>query len=181
VIGRDVDGSATVPTAASVSIPSLSWEGGAAQAVRAGRDRDCFRAYASRNLLGEQSTITVPKDCDWIDAEMRLLYPGGLVTIDPAAVVARRAETYKVLPSPYGFIDAQADGTLVDLSDRRRTHFRVVKPLAHLPPVSVFPSLVALELAEGIQPPAGDVRGYCVRDNEGELVMGIAGRCLGRR
>ena len=96
-------------------------------------------------------------------------------------MVAHSAETYEVLPSPYGFVDALADGTLIDLSSGRRTRFRVVKPIAHLPPVSTFQKLLSFELAEGIQPPVGDVRGYCVRDSKGELVMGMAGRCLDRQ
>ena len=180
VVGQDIDGFASVPTAASVSIPSLPREG-TGRGISALSDRDCLQAQASRNVMGERSTITVPKDCDWLNAEARLFYPGGLVTIDPAAVVAHHVETYKVLPSPYGIIDALADGTLVDLSDGHRTHFRVVKPLAHLPPVSMFQSVLSLELARGIQPPIGDVRGYCVRDSQGELVIGTAGRCLVRR
>src|SRR6185312_6022416 len=99
---------------------------------------------------------------------------------DPAAVVAHRVEAYKVLPSPYGFINALSDGTLLDLSDGRRTHFRIVKPLPHLPPTATFQGSLAFELAEGIQPPVGDVRSYCVRDSKGELIIGMAGRCLNR-
>jgi Ca2+-binding EF-hand superfamily protein len=175
VLGRAFDNYSYAEKFSAVSVPSLAVENDRLRIDENGMS--CMRALREQAHRQPQGSPQIERNCSWIEAEMRFTYPSGLIKIDPAKVVARHAEAYDVLPSPFGYEQAVKDGTLIDVSEGRRTGFRIVKPLPHFPAMQLGARRLDFELAEGIQPPAGDAHSYCIRDSKSELVSGQARIC----
>lgn len=177
VLGRSFDDYARADRFSAVSVPTLALQGNGPQ-LRDQDDQSCMRALNMRPASAYPRAPQMGEpDCTWIEAEMRFVYPSGLVRIDPSKVVAHKVDAYEVLPSPFGYEQALKDGTLVDVSGGRRTRLRVAKPLVRFPPALAGPRPIAFDLAEGVALPAGAARQYCVRDSKGELVSGQPQRC----
>ena len=104
------------------------------------------------------SRASLPKGFDaatWPDAVR--YWPAGLVAVDPAKVVATaKVEKYRVLPSQMGISQLIGSGAI-----RREggDTFRVVRPIAHMPPSMGGAHSVTLIFPEGVPVPPGD-RGH---------------------
>lgn len=87
-------------------------------------------------------------------------WPAGLVTVDPQQVVsATRAEKYIVLPSQMGLAQLAGSGAITELSANR---YRVVRPIAHMPPGMGGSHSVTLVFAKGVPVPPGDPVHSCI-------------------
>lgn len=92
--------------------------------------------------------------------------PGGLVSIDPATVVAERpAVAFEVLPGKAGVAQLLGSGALTRLD---ANSFKIVKAIPRYPPG--FGSLRFL-LARGLPRPAGKQAAYCVISEETGLPL----------
>lgn len=177
VLGRsfDISGSSREGVL-GIAIPSLATEG---QNMRDMRQADpaCWTAMRSVRIQGGGSA-PLGKGCNWLEAEQKFLYPGGVITIDPARVVSQNSvEPYDVMPSPFGYLSAIGDGTLRDVSGGAMTRFRVMKPMIRFPASELGARPLSFRLTEGVGLPDGAARTTCVLDAKGELVSGRPGRC----
>jgi Ca2+-binding EF-hand superfamily protein len=130
-------------------------------------------------VRSERDTAPVPRGFDaatWPDAA--LFWPGGLVAVDPKRVVATaRAETYKVLPSQMGLSQLIGAGAIERTGSGA---FRIVKPIAHMPPSMGGAHSVKLIVAKGVPVPPGSPVHSCVTI-EGEAAQPDDGpRCDAR-
>jgi Ca2+-binding EF-hand superfamily protein len=155
---------------------SYSSSGAGAKAVQAslkralGRDPDAvFGSYSAQRISlpsgtvtrADASAATLPRGFDpgmWREATR--YWPGGLVMVDPRRVVAKaRVEPYQVLPSQMGLSQLVGSGAIQHLSSDK---FRVVRPIAHMPPSMGGAHSVTLVIAKGVPVPPGDPVHSCV-------------------
>ena len=135
-----------------------------------GRDPDAvFGSYSARRVSlpsgaihkSDRDSASVPRGFDaasWPDA-MRF-WPGGLVTVDPKQVIAMaRVEPYKVLPSQMGLSQLIGSGHVERTASGA---FRIVKPIAHMPPSMGGAHSVKLIVAKGVPVPPGSPGHSCV-------------------
>jgi hypothetical protein len=121
----------------SASVPSLAW----AQA-KAPPDQDTPAGY---------------DPATWRDASR--FKRGGVVEIDPAAVVAASpAAAYEVLPGQMGLARLVASGELA----RQNNRFKVVKPIPRFPAGLGGAEAVSFIIAKGVPAPAGSPGHSCV-------------------
>jgi hypothetical protein len=156
--------------------PSYNVSGSGAKAVQAsmkrslGRDPDAvFGSYTAQRISLPSGTVTkadrgtaaLPRGFDpgmWQEAVR--YWPGGLVMVDPRQVVARaRVEPYKVLPSQMGLSQLVGSGAIEQVSSDK---FRIVRPIAHMPPSMGGAHSVTLVIAKGVPVPPGDPVHSCV-------------------
>lgn len=111
-------------------------------------------------------TTVMPRGFDptvWREAAR--YWPGGLVSVDPASVVAKaRVAPYRVLPSQMGLAQLVGAGAVQRLTESK---FRVVKPIAHMPPSMGGAHSVKLILAKGVPMPPGDPVHSCIVYEDG--------------
>jgi hypothetical protein len=87
-------------------------------------------------------------------------WPSGVVTVDPRQVVAStRVEPYKVLPSQMGLAQLIGAGAIERTPDGK---FRIVRPIAHMPPSMGGAHSVSIVLADGVPMPVGSPGHSCV-------------------
>jgi hypothetical protein len=99
-------------------------------------------------------------------------WPGGLVTVDPRRIVAKaQVEPYKVLPSQMGLAQLVGAGAM---QAQGRDRFRVVRPIAHMPPSMGGAHSVTLIFAKGVPLPPGDPVHSCVIREDGGKPTGAA-------
>jgi hypothetical protein len=119
---------------------------------------------------------TLPKGFDptvWREAAR--YWPGGLVSVDPASVVAKaRVAPYRVLPSQMGLAQLVGAGAVQRLTEAR---FRIVKPIAHMPPGMGGAQRVKLILATGVPLPPGDPAHSCVVHEDGSEAIAKPMNC----
>jgi Ca2+-binding EF-hand superfamily protein len=110
----------------------------------------------------ETRTIQPPRGFDpemW--SEALRYWPGGLVKVDPRKVVTTaRVEPYKVLPAEMGLAQLVGSGAVVRLKPET---FRIVKPIAHMPPGMFGAHSAELIVATGVPFPPGHPGHSCVR------------------
>lgn len=139
ITGRLPDGAAGAYSISSITLPSGS----------------VFRADR-RNAL-------MPRGFDasmWEEAIR--FWPGGLVKIDPKQVVAAApVERYKVLPNQIGLSQLMGAGAIVRIGPNA---FRVVRPIAHMPPSMGGAHSVLLSFAPGVPIPPGNLGHNCIVD-----------------
>ncbi len=128
-----------------------------------------FGAYSAQRVSLPSGQITraergkapLPKGFDagtWPDAAR--FWPGGLVQIDPNTVVAKAGvERYKVLPSQMGISQLVGSGAIVRDGQGR---FRLVRPIAHMPPSMGGAHSVTLIIAKGVPVPPGSPGHSCI-------------------
>lgn len=128
-----------------------------------------FGAYSARQVAlpsgriteSERDAAPLPAGFDsstWRDATR--FWPGGLVTVDPRHVVAAvSAEPYKVLPSQMGLSQLIGAGALERTAAGA---FRLIKPIAHMPPSMGGAHSVTIIVAEGVPLPPGNPVHSCV-------------------
>lgn len=177
VLGRsfDISGSSREGIL-GIAIPSLATEGPNMREMRQA-DPACWMAMRSVRIQDSGAT-PLGKGCNWLEAEQKFLYPGGVITIDAAKVISQNSvEPYDVMPSPFGYLSAIGDGTLRDVSGGAMTQFRVLKPIARFPAAELAARALSFRLTEGVSLPDGTTRATCVLDAKGELVAGRQGRC----
>lgn len=127
-----------------------------------------FASYSAQRVSLPSGTITrsprdlapLPRGFDaaaWRDAIR--FWPGGLVPVDPRQVVATaRVEPYKVLPSQMGLSQLIGAGAI----ERAAGAFRIVRPIARMPPGMGGAHSVRLIVAKGVPVPPGDPVHSCV-------------------
>lgn len=130
-------------------------------------------------VRAERGTAPGPRGFDaatWPEATR--FWPGGLVSVDPKRVVAAaRAETYKVLPSQMGLSQLIGSGAIERTTSGA---FRIVKPIAHLPPSMGGAHSVRLIVAKGVPVPPGNPVHSCVTIEGEAPLLGDARRCSAR-
>lgn len=129
---------------------------------------------SARMTKAERDSAPLPRGFDatvWREAAR--FWPGGLVAVDPRHVVAKaRVEPYEVLPSQMGLAQLVGTGAVQHLSGDR---FRIVRPIAHMPPSMGDAHSVTLIVARGVPVPPGDPGHSCVVREDGGTAMGV--RC----
>lgn len=151
-----------------------------------GRTPDAvFGRYSVRSVSLPSGTMVeaqrdgapVPPGFDaasWTDAAR--FWPGGLVRVDPRQIVAKtRVEPYKVLPSQMGISQLIGAGAIVRTGDGDT--FRVVRPIAHMPPSMGGAHSVTLILANGVPVPPGDPVHSCIIREETGRPIRPGARC----
>ena len=140
-----------------------------------------FGAYSASRIALPSGTITkatrdsapTPAGFDpqvWQDA-LRF-WPGGLVRVDPAAVVAKvRVAPYQVLPSQMGLAQLVDTGAAVNQGSDR---FRIVRPIAHMPPSMGGSHSATLVFARGVPVPPGDPVHSCIVHEDTDERTGAA-------
>jgi Ca2+-binding EF-hand superfamily protein len=135
-----------------------------------GRTPDAvFGSYSARRVSlpsgmivnSKRDSAPVPRGFDaasWSEAAR--FWPGGLVTVDPSQVVAAAGVApYKVLPSQMGLSQLIGSGAI---EQRPSGVFRIVKPIAHMPPSMGGAHSVTLIFAQGVPVPPGSSGHSCV-------------------
>jgi Ca2+-binding EF-hand superfamily protein len=136
-LGRDPDVFVTTYSTARVGLPSgrLSKAGHALPPLPRGFDPGMWREAAR-------------------------YWPAGLVAVDPRQVVAGlKVEPYQVLPSQMGLAQLIGAGAMERTSDGK---FRLVRPIAHMPPSMGGAHSVSIVLGNGVPMPPGDPVHSCV-------------------
>jgi hypothetical protein len=101
-------------------------------------------------------------------------WPGGLVAVDPRTVVAKGpVQAYKVLPSQMGLSQLLGSGAVERTSTGA---FRIVRPIAHMPPSMGGAHSVTLIVASGVPVPPGDPVHSCVITESSGQSRGVACR-----
>lgn len=150
-----------------------------------GREPDAvFGTYSARRVSlpsgaiakAERNSAPLPPGFDaatWPDAIR--FWPGGLVMVNPRQVVAAsRVEPYKVLPSQMGLSQLIGAGAIERTASGA---FRIVKPIAHMPPSMGGSHSVKLIVAKGVPVPPGSPGHSCVvLEGEG-VASGSGPRC----
>ncbi|MFC7053056.1 EF-hand domain-containing protein [Hansschlegelia quercus] len=137
-LGRAPDVMAGAYSVISASVPSLAW----AKAKTPRDQKDTPAGYDPQT---------------WLDASRYT--PGGVVEIDPAAVVsASPAASYEVLPGQMGLARLVSSGELV----RENNWFKVVKPIPRFPAGLGGAMAVSFVIAKGVPAPAGSPGHSCV-------------------
>jgi hypothetical protein len=109
----------------------------------------------------------------WSDATR--FWPGGIIEIEPARVVARSSvRSYEVLPSQAGIAQLLGSGALQRTG--KRDTFRLVRAIAHLPPGMGGAHSANFVVASGISLPPGDPVHACVRFEDGAPDVGTTCR-----
>lgn len=103
-------------------------------------------------------------------------WPAGLVNVEPKGVVAvERVETYEVLPSQMGLAQLVGSGAIERIGGNK---FRLVRPIAHMPPGMGGAHSILLFVAEGVPVPPGDPVHTCVVQEGKELTKISRGPCF---
>jgi hypothetical protein len=98
--------------------------------------------------------------------------PGGVVTIDPAQVVATSpAEPYDVLPYGFGLAQLVFGGALEVLDDGIFYGFRIARDLPRFPAGLHGAHLTHFVLGRGVPMPAGSPGHSCVTSEETGLPL----------
>ncbi|QDX26141.1 hypothetical protein FPZ54_08975 [Sphingomonas suaedae] len=109
----------------------------------------------------ESGSVPPPRGFDaqmWSEAAR--YWPGGLVAINPRSVVAKGSvEPYKVLPSQMGLSQLLGLGAIERTSTGA---FKIVRPIAHMPPSMGGGHSVTLIVAKGVPVPPGDPGHSCI-------------------
>jgi len=85
--------------------------------------------------------------------------PGGLITVDPAQVVALgEAEPYDILPNQMGLSQLIGAGAV----RQRDGYFEITRSIAHYPAELTGAHSVVFKMAEGVSRPGGDPGHSCV-------------------
>lgn len=116
----------------------------------------------------KRDSVPPPRGFDaqmWSEATR--FWPGGLVAVNPRSVVAKGSvEPYKVLPSQMGLSQLLGSGAIERTSSGE---FRIVRPIAHMPPSMGGAHSVTLIVAKGVPVPPGDpVHSCIVTENSGQ-------------
>lgn len=149
-----------------------------------GRDPDAiFGNYSSRRLsLPSGDVVTTDRrqsspppagfDAEtWREAVR--FWPGGLAHVDFRKVVAAaKVEPYEVLPSQMGLSQLVGSGAAKRLS---RDTYRILRPIAHMPPSMGGAHSATLIFAKGITLPPGDPVHSCIVSEDGGQPTGA--RC----
>jgi len=116
---------------------------------------------------GEPETPSGFDAAAWREASR--YWPGGLVKVDPRQVVAQTSVApYAVLPSQMGLAQLVGSGALQQVNS---STFRVVRPIAHMPPGMGGAHSVTLLFAKGVPlPPGNPVHSCIVMEGTGETV-----------
>jgi Ca2+-binding EF-hand superfamily protein len=97
-----------------------------------------------------------------LEEEISSYYPGGVVTIDPAAVVSPvPAATYEVLPSQAGLLQLVRNGTMTREGSKFLIHRKT-----RLPPGLYGAHAVRFVLLRGVPRPDGDPGHSCIVEEE---------------
>lgn len=92
--------------------------------------------------------------------EAMRFWPGGLQLADPTKIVAKvRVAPYEVLPSQMGL--AQLVGSGAATAEGGNT-FRIIRPIAHMPPSMGGAHSAKLVFARGVPLPPGDPVHSCI-------------------
>ncbi len=127
-------------------------------------------------IRAEPETATLPRGFDptmW--AEATRYWPGGLAIVDPKNVIAKqRVMRYEVLPSQMGLSQLIGSGAVERLANSK---FRIVRPIAHLPPSMGGAHSVVLVLADGVPMPPGDPVHSCILSEKTGKPLRPGARC----
>jgi hypothetical protein len=147
-----------------------------------GRTPDAmFGAYSANRISlpsgaitkAERDTAPAPAGFDptvWREAVR--FWPGGLVHVDPATVVAKvRVAKYQVLPSQMGLAQLVGAGAAVNQGSDR---FRIVRPIARMPPSMGGSHSATLVFARGVPVPPGDPVHSCIVREDSDERTGAA-------
>lgn len=109
-------------------------------------------------IRGANATVD-PGNHDLAD-RFRAIYPGGVVTIDPASVVALKpAVAYEVLPAPVGLLQLEESGAIE--WDRASREFQIKRKI-RLPSGMVGPFAYRFLLRAGVPKPDGKPGDSCI-------------------
>jgi hypothetical protein len=88
------------------------------------------------------------------------VWPAGLVTFDPREVISSvPVSPYKVLPNQMGLAQLLGAGSMERVSDGK---FKVVRPIAQLPPAMYGPAAISIVIGDGVPMPPGEPGNACV-------------------
>jgi len=103
-------------------------------------------------------------------------WPGGLVSVPSQSVSAHaKVEPYEVLPSQMGVSQLVGSGAIVPIGEEK---FRVVRPIAHMPPGMGGAHAVTLVFAKGVEVPPGDPGHSCIISEDTGQSLGTTCRMI---
>jgi len=140
-IGKEISEVAVKERLSEVSIPSVTFP----------KEKSAAEMISAMQMEGRGAQLTQ------LQYQIRMRYPVGLVTIDPAAVVSKKAaQSFDVLPKELGLAALVAAGNLVS---NEYNEFRIVKTFDQFP---AGLTNIRFVLAKGVAAPKGDVGNNCM-------------------
>lgn len=148
--------------------------------------QQAYASYSAANVhlpsgLIEKAagTVPVPQGFDakeWLAATR--FWRGGLVSIAPKQVVAvANVQPYRVLPSQMGIAQLVGSGAVIPISHGA---YRVVSPIAHMPPSMGGAHSMTLRFAPGVPLPPGKPGHSCIVQESTNVANGVTCEFLKR-
>jgi Ca2+-binding EF-hand superfamily protein len=164
-LGRPADAAFAVYAIGSVALPSRTAVDAAADTLDDGQAPNPSAQADTRDPPASPGQDTAP-----IREELLRFHPGGVIAIDPGAVIsAHPVEPYAVLPQAAGLIQLMEQG-LIQRLDRV---FVIQRPIPRFPAGLNGAHSVNFALAPGVPLPPGDLGHSSLRDADGACLAGM--------